>query len=100
MPRTRDMPDRSSAEAVAIAALAFVADDPKLLPRFLAVTGIDPASIRLAAGEAGFLAGVLDFILEHEPTLMEFADTSSLPPQSIADARRRLTAGERNEAAS
>lgn len=100
MSRTRELPDRSHAETVAIAALAFVADDPKLLPRFLAVTGLDPASIRLAAGEAGFLAGVLDFVLAHEPTLMEFADTSGMPPQSIADARRLLTAGERNEAAS
>ncbi len=32
---------RENAEAVAISALAFIAADPELLPRFLALTGIE-----------------------------------------------------------
>ena len=58
----------ADAEALAVTALGFVAADPELLPRFLALTGIDGAQVRKAAQEPGFLAGVLDFILAHEPT--------------------------------
>lgn len=63
---------REEAEALAIRALGFVAGDPELLPRFLAITGIEAGSIREAAREPGFLAGVLHFILAHEPTLLRF----------------------------
>jgi uncharacterized membrane protein YhhN len=77
-------------EEVAIAALAHVAGDAVLLPRFLALTGIDAASIREAAREEAFLVGVLDFLLAHVPSLMEFADASGLSPEAIAAARASL----------
>jgi len=65
---------REEAENIAVKALGFIAADPELLPRFLAITGIDVQSIRKAAAEPGFLAGVLQFILAHEPTLLRFAE--------------------------
>jgi hypothetical protein len=86
------------AEATAIAALGFVAADPELLPRFLALTGIEASAIRRAAAEPGFLAGVLDFVAAHEPTLMAFAEASGAKPDEIMLARRMLPAGdERHE---
>lgn len=88
------------AEAVGIRALAFVASDPDLLPRFLSVTGIDAGRIREAAREPGFLAGVLDFVLAHEPTVMAFAAASALDPSSLAAARRALPGGDERYLAS
>lgn len=85
---------RDDAEAVGIRALAFVAGDPDLLPRFLSVTGIDAGRIRQAAREPGFLAGVLDFVLAHEPTVMAFSAASGLNPASLAAARRALPGGD------
>ncbi|CAG1011012.1 MAG: DUF3572 domain-containing protein [Rhizobiaceae bacterium] len=85
---------RDDAEAVGIRALAFVAGDPDRLPRFLSITGIDAGRIRQAAGEPGFLAGVLDFVLAHEPTVIAFAETSGLDPSSLAAARRALPGGD------
>jgi hypothetical protein len=82
------------AESVAIAALGFVAGDAELLPRFLAVTGIEAASIREAAREPGFLAGVLDFLLAHEPSLMRFAAETGTDPAAVAKARRMLPNGD------
>jgi hypothetical protein len=82
------------AEAVGIQALAFVAGDPELLPRFLAITGIGAGQIRLAAREPGFLGGVLDFILAHEPTVLKFAEETGVDPASIAAARRTLPGGD------
>jgi hypothetical protein len=70
---TNDIRKRENAEALAIQALGFVAADPELLPRFLAITGIEAQAIRQAAREPGFLAGVLQFIVAHEPTLLGFS---------------------------
>lgn len=87
-------PDRAAAEEIAISALAYVAGDPELLPRFLAITGISPSMIRHAAGEPGFLAGVLNFVLAHEPTLLSFAAHADLAPEHIAQALRALPTGD------
>jgi hypothetical protein len=85
---------RDEAEAIAVKALAFIAADPELLPRFLAITGIEASSIRRAAAEPGFLAGVLQFILAHEPTLLQFAEAASMPPASVAAAQKHLPTGD------
>lgn len=86
--------NREEAEAIAIEALGFVAADPQLLPRFLAITGIEASAIRRAAGEPGFLAGVLQFVLAHEPTLMAFAQSSQRAPQTVATALTVLPFGD------
>ncbi len=88
---------REQAEALAIQALGFIASDPELLPRFLAITGIDAGSIRLAAREPGFLAGVLQFILAHEPTLIRFCEASDIPPSVVGQTLRHLPAGDTND---
>ena len=85
---------RDDAEALGIRALAFVAGDPDLLPRFLSITGIEAGRIREAARQPGFLAGVLDFVLAHVPTVMAFAEASGLDPSSLAAARRALPGGD------
>jgi hypothetical protein len=85
---------RENAEAVAISALSFIASDAELLPRFLAITGIEASSIRRAAGEPGFLAGVLQFILAHEPTLMRFAEWSGTLADALSEALRALPQGD------
>lgn len=85
---------RESADAIAIQALGFIAADPELLPRFLALTGIEAAAIRQAAREPGFLAGVLQFILAHEPTLIRFSENSGIAPATVSGALRHLPMGD------
>lgn len=84
----------TTAEDVAIQALGFIAGDAELLGRFLAITGIDAAGIRTAATQPGFLAGVLQFIAAHEPTLLSFCAAANLPPESILKAMRTLPLGD------
>ena len=91
---TDNRQDRENAEALAIRALGFVAADPELLPRFLAITGIEAGAIRQAAREPGFLAGVLQFIAAHEPTLMRFSEETGVPPQQVSAALRALPFGD------
>ena len=82
------------AEEIAIAALGFIAGDPALLPRFLAITGIEAQAIRHAAREPGFMAGVLQFIVAHEPTLMAFAESAGIAPGAVLAAMRALPQGD------
>jgi hypothetical protein len=82
------------AEQTAISALGFIASDPELLPRFLSITGIEAGEIRQAAREPGFLAGVLQFVLAHEPTLLAFAECAGIDPNRVAEARRLLPGGD------
>lgn len=83
----------TEAEALAIEALAYLAQDPDLLPRFLNLTGIEASSIREAAQEPAFLTGVLQFFLAHEPTLMQFCAVTNRAPQAVADAINYLPGG-------
>lgn len=89
MPHNRD-----AAEQLAISALGFIAADPTLMPRFLAISGIDAAQIRLAAAEPGFLAGVLQFIMGHEPTLQAFCEATETAPEDVRVALRTLPFGD------
>ncbi|MEX0343864.1 MAG: DUF3572 domain-containing protein [Rhizobiaceae bacterium] len=87
-------PQKDDAEAIAVSALAFIASDDVLLPRFLQITGIEAAAIRDAAAEPGFLTGVLQFICAHEPTLLQFCDATDVSPHSVAAAMRNLPQGD------
>jgi Protein of unknown function (DUF3572) len=78
------------AEALAIQALTFIAGDGERLGRFLAVTGIGPAEIRAAAGEPGFLAGVLEYMASDESLIGAFADETGIDPADLSKARAAL----------
>lgn len=77
-------------ESLGIAALQFVAGDPRLFQRFLDLSGLDVSQLRSAAADPAFFAGLLDFILAHEPTLIAFAAEAGVPPGDVAAARRRI----------
>ncbi len=81
---------REVAEIVAIQALSFVAGDPERLGVFLAETGIGPETLRSAAADPRFLAGLLDFVLRDDATVKAFAAASELDPTTIAAAREVL----------
>jgi hypothetical protein len=84
---------QEAATSVAIAALTFIADEPERLDRFLALTGVDPADIRLAAREPGFLLGVLEYLASDEALLVAFANQNDIDPDEVMRARDVL-AGE------
>jgi hypothetical protein len=81
---------RQAACDLAVEALGYLAGDPELLSRFLALTGIDPDSVRSAAGEPGFLAGILDYVAADERLLLAFATHAGVGPEEIETARQAL----------
>jgi hypothetical protein len=80
----------ADAEVLAVAALSFLATDPDRLGTFLGETGLDPDSIRSAAGTPGFLPAVLDYLMSREDVLISFAADQGIDPATIAAARRSL----------
>ena len=77
----------SAAAELAIAALTFIAEDPERLGRFIALTGIEPESLRSAATHPGFLLGVLDHVAGDETLLLAFAEFATLDPADVMRAR-------------
>lgn len=82
--------EQDAAEHLAISALGYLAADPEHLERFLSLSGLDPSGLREAAASPGFLAGVLDFLLEDESLLLTFAAEQGLRPEAVVKARARL----------
>lgn len=81
----------SEAEAVAIDVLNAIVREPESLGRFLAASGLDPATIRTAAAGPGFLAAVLDHVAGDERMLVEIAGALGIPPERIMRARSVLS---------
>ena len=74
-------------------ALAFLAADDDRLGRFLALSGLDEATLRARAGEPELLAAVLDHVLSDESLLFVFCETADLAPDAPRQARRALPGG-------
>ena len=86
----KDSARREAAEAMAVAALTYLANEPEALGGFLATTGIGPDQIRTAATDPEFLAGVLDYFLSDEPLLIALAKCEDINPAEIQRARIAL----------
>ena len=97
MDRTRPRRDDDArATEIAVLALAHVAQDDTLTQRFVATTGMDADQIRTSMADPAFLAGVLEFILAHEPDAAAFAAEHGLQAEDLANARRKLNGGDPN----
>jgi hypothetical protein len=58
--------------------------------RFLAITGLEPDSLRAAIGEPATHLAVLDFLCAHEPDLVAAAEALGLAPGELAATRESL----------
>lgn len=79
------------AESLAIQALGHLAQDKEVLERFLSITGLAPDRIREAAASPGFLAGVLDYLMQNEALLLTFSENHNIEAETIMAAHRQLS---------
>ena len=54
-----------------------------MLGRFLALSGVQPNQLRNAVNDPGFLSGMMDFLMQHEPTALAFCQASGTPPEVL-----------------
>ncbi len=69
---------------VALQALAHVAGDDMLGPRFLTLSGMDPAELRARAADPEVLAAVVDFLAANETDLVDCAKAIGVRPEALA----------------
>ncbi|MEM8623340.1 MAG: DUF3572 domain-containing protein [Pseudomonadota bacterium] len=82
-----------AAEALAAAALTWMASDAPLVERFLANSGAAPGDLAAMSRDPSFLGFVLDFLLGDEDTLLAFAQTEKIDPATVMRARQALPGG-------
>jgi hypothetical protein len=90
MPEKRGLLTHEEAEIIAIGGLAFLAERPEALARFLSMAGLAPETLRSAAAEPGFPAGVIAHFLSDEALLVDYAKSAGISPERIAAAGRLL----------
>ena len=78
------------AEILALQALGWLAGDEDRLSRFLALSGLDGATLREMAGSREAARAVLDFLLSDEALLLDFCEIAQIPPAAFPAYRRRL----------
>lgn len=78
------------AEALALQALAWTLGEPGRAARLLDLTGLDPAGLRVRAGDPALLAAVLGFLEQYEPDLIACADAIGVEPARLVAARAAL----------
>ena len=77
-------------DVVALEALAWILADEDRAERLLALTGLDPESLRAGLGDRAVLASLLGFLANHEPDLVACAEATGRAPGELADAARRM----------
>lgn len=87
----KSRPAETEPEVAALTVLAWLAEEPELLSRFLALSGLQMSQIPAMAQEPAFLGGILDFIMGNEPDLLRFSTATGVTPETIADAWHRLS---------
>ena len=75
-------------QTLAVAVLTFLAADADRLTRFLALTGLHPATLRATAATPAFARAVLSYLGSDEMLLVAFAHEAGLDPVQVGQAAR------------
>lgn len=78
------------ADTLALRALAWTLADGARADRLLAVTGIDPTSLRARLDDPAVLGAALQFLLAHEADLVACAADLNVRPEALARAAAAL----------
>ncbi|MFB2531193.1 DUF3572 family protein [Paracoccus sp. p4-l81] len=82
---------KDEAEVRALAVLGWLAGDEALMSAFLAQSGMAPGDLAQVAGDAGFLAAVMDFVLAEDARVLGAAEALETRPDGIAAIARALS---------
>lgn len=78
------------AVVIALGVLAWTLGETARADRLLALTGLDPDTLRQSAGQPELLAAVLRFLEGHEPDLVACAESLGVRPEALVRTRERL----------
>lgn len=84
--------------ALALHALGWILSDEPRAERLLAMTGLDPASLRASLDNRATLGAILSFLAAYEADLVACAAALDIEPEALAAAAHRLDGNERMDA--
>jgi len=80
-------------EIIALKALGYIVSEDALRDRFVALTGLDPDTLRANLDQPGTMASILEFLISHEPDLIAAAEAQQNNPETLVKAWRGLGGG-------
>lgn len=80
----------NEARDIADAGFGFIAGDPDLVGALLAAAGTDASALRAMANRPEFATFVLDFLLEADERVIDFARSAAIKPERVVMARAVL----------
>lgn len=89
--------NKDQAEAIALDALGYIIQNETQRARFLDLTGIAPSDLRAGLSDPAFLIAVIEFLLGHEPSLLEFCAAQEIDPLWPARAHGLLAGHQASE---
>jgi hypothetical protein len=63
--------------------LNHLAQNPDQLADFMGIAGFSPDSLRKALGTRSFALGLLDYVVQNEPLLLEISQAITVKPETI-----------------
>ncbi len=86
------MPEEITApDDIALAVLGWLSNEPEMMNRFLSLSGLEATDLRSMVSDSGFQAGLLDFVMNHEPSLIAFCSAYGLLPEDVNNAWQKLS---------
>lgn len=82
--------DRRAAEDLAMRALSHIAERPDLVTALFASSGLSAEMLRKAAESPDFHAHLLEFLLEDDRRVIDFAQAEGIRPEDVLTARTAL----------
>lgn len=76
---------------ISLSILTWMASEPDIMGRFLNLSGLHPNDLRNLINDPGFLAGLLDFIMNHEPDLLAFCEATGNNPEHVAQVWHKVS---------
>ena len=78
------------AAEIGVSGIGFLAGEPEYFSRFVALTGVDVSDIADISQSEGFLAAVLQFILEDDSLLLSFCQAHDHESETVNKAYYKL----------
>ena len=80
----------SDSNVIALQLMAFIVSNDERLERFSALSGIGPFEMQTGAHDPVFLGFMLDYALQDEALILDFAQNHKISPQTLVNARRNF----------
>lgn len=69
--------------SIVIEAVQYLASNEEELSRFFAITGMDAQDLASNIAQAPTQAGLLEFFINHEPSLLAFCANKNIEPEQV-----------------